>query len=369
MRLASFLFAVIVAAAVVISAQQPAPKQSAPTAKASLDTMQANVAKIANPAEKERWQTNAAMWQTKIGHTGKLDPADLAKMQSSFDTMKTNVAKITDPAEKERWQANTAMWQVVVDQGGATLTPSELSTLNASLATMKANIAKITDASEKARWQAIAICGSRSSRPSNDVSTLRDSCWNRCAGSDAVRTDSRDSADVRTSLTITPGATLRQARARSDRSAGSASSRCSKWFRGFAGADVSVSLGARRMWSPIQRVREPSVQPRLAGDLVALGRDGLAVHMYELPTQARDLLRETAFGVGDELSIASIPELIAVGDRARQAAAVGLNGVFGHHLGVERRELSMPIHYLLPIVGSCAQRVLVSPKDISHVGE
>ena len=63
------------------------------------------------------------MWQKKIGHTGKFDPADLTKMQSSFDTMKTNVAKITDPAEKERWQANTAMWQVVLSQG-ATLTPA-----------------------------------------------------------------------------------------------------------------------------------------------------------------------------------------------------------------------------------------------------
>ena len=93
------------------------------------------------------------------------------------------------------------------------------------------------------------------------------------------------------------------------------------------------------------------------------------MHMCEVPTQARDLLRETAFGVGDELSITTIPELIAVGDRARHAAAVGFNGVLGHHLGVERRELSMPVHDLLPIVGSRAQRVLVSHKDISHVGE
>ena len=153
MRLTGHLFAAIIAASVVMSALQAAPKQSAPTAKASFDTMQANVAKITDPAEKERWQANTAMWQTKIGHTGKLDPADLAKMQSSFDTMKANVAKIADPAEKERWQANTAMWQVVLGQG-AMLTPSELSTLNASLTTMKANVAKITEASEKARWQA-----------------------------------------------------------------------------------------------------------------------------------------------------------------------------------------------------------------------
>jgi hypothetical protein len=153
MRLTNFVFAAIIAVPVVISAQQAAPKPSAPTAKSSFDTMQANVAKIADPAEKERWQANSAMWQTKIGHTGKLDPADLAKMQASFDAMKANVAKITDPAEKERWQANTAMWQVVLGQG-ATLTPAEFSTLNASLTTMKTNVTKISDAPEKARWQA-----------------------------------------------------------------------------------------------------------------------------------------------------------------------------------------------------------------------
>lgn len=153
MRLTSFFLAAIVAASVVVWAQQTSSKQTGPTAKASFDTMQANVAKITNPAEKERWQANTSMWQSKIGHPGKLDPADLTKLQSSFDTMKTNVAKITDPAEKERWQANTAMWQVVLGQG-ATLTPAELGTLNASLATMKANVAKISEAPEKARWQA-----------------------------------------------------------------------------------------------------------------------------------------------------------------------------------------------------------------------
>jgi hypothetical protein len=42
--------------------------------------------------------------------------------------------------------------------------------------------------------------------------------------------------------------------------------------------------------------------------------------------------------------------------------------VFGHHLGVERRELSIPIHYLLPIVGSCAQRSSYRPKISATLG-
>ena len=35
-----------------------------------------------------------------------------AAMQAAFDSMQANVATITVPPEKERWQANLAMWQV-----------------------------------------------------------------------------------------------------------------------------------------------------------------------------------------------------------------------------------------------------------------
>lgn len=40
--------------------------------------------------------------------------ADLDKMKASLDQMKANVAKISDPNEKARWQSNVDLWTVMV---------------------------------------------------------------------------------------------------------------------------------------------------------------------------------------------------------------------------------------------------------------
>ncbi|HKW03275.1 MAG TPA: hypothetical protein VJN96_25850 [Vicinamibacterales bacterium] len=152
MKLKGTLLAAMMAVPMIVWAQQTPPTPAGATPKSMFERMQANVAKIADPAEKERWQANTALWNTKIGKAGSLDAADFAKMQPSFDTMQANVAKITDPAEKERWQANCALWKVMLAHGDK-LAKADLDTMKASFDVMKTNVAKIANASEKARWQ------------------------------------------------------------------------------------------------------------------------------------------------------------------------------------------------------------------------
>ena len=58
----------------------------------------------------------------------------------------------------------------------------------------------------------------------------------------------------------------------------------------------------------------------------------------------RDLLLQPLDGVCHQVSIASRPELIAVGERARHAAADGVDEVFGHGRRRQRRQLSVPVN-------------------------
>jgi len=85
----------------------------------SLDRIKANVAKVAEVGEKERWQTNIDLWQVVIGQKGVLAKSDAEKLTGPFEKMKANVGKITEAGEKGRWEANRDMWKVVIDQAVA----------------------------------------------------------------------------------------------------------------------------------------------------------------------------------------------------------------------------------------------------------
>lgn len=127
--------------------------QAPPALKTQLTAMQANLGKIPNAGEKERWQTNATLWDVKINRVGKLELSDLAKMRPVLETMKANVAKITDAGEKERWQANVDIWQTIIDKAQQYAKPDR-DLMRARLETIKANVAKIRVAAEKERWEA-----------------------------------------------------------------------------------------------------------------------------------------------------------------------------------------------------------------------
>jgi hypothetical protein len=142
-----------VALAVAILVPAGTLAQAPPALKSQLTAMQANVGKISNAGEKERWQTNAQLWEVKINRVGKLELSDIAKMRPILETMKVNVSKITDGAEKERWQANVDAWQTLIDKFQV-YAKADRDLMRARLETIKANVMKIRVAAEKERWEA-----------------------------------------------------------------------------------------------------------------------------------------------------------------------------------------------------------------------
>ena len=68
--------------------------------------------------------------------------------------------------------------------------------------------------------------------------------------------------------------------------------------------------------------------------------------MGKMTAQTSDFLRQAGLRLGHEFPIALIPELVTMRNRAWDAAAIGLDGVLCYQLGIERRQLAMPIHDL-----------------------
>ncbi len=132
---------------------QAGPAQGKKDLKASLEAIQANVARITEAGETERWQANIELWQVKLAHTGAIAQADLAKMIRALDRIKANVVKVSEARERERWQANIELWGVLIGQKGV-LAKGDAAKLKAPYERMRANIAKISEAGEKERWGA-----------------------------------------------------------------------------------------------------------------------------------------------------------------------------------------------------------------------
>jgi hypothetical protein len=92
------------------------------------------------------------------------------------------------------------------------------------------------------------------------------------------------------------------------------------------------------------------VQPGLAGGIIVFRLDRLVVDVRVVSAEARDLLNQPVFGVAHELLVASIPQLVAMGERSRDPAAVGLDRVLGHELRIEGRQVAVPENDLRLIV-------------------
>ena len=153
MKLELIVAAVLSTAPVMTSAQVPPPKAAQATTKAVVERMKTNVAKIAEPSEKDRWQANLELWQLETALTGAATTADLDRMKPLVDRIAANVAKITQPAEKERWQANLDLW-TIASRSAAKVPNDDRAKLTAAFERMKANVAKIADPAEKDRWEA-----------------------------------------------------------------------------------------------------------------------------------------------------------------------------------------------------------------------
>ena len=92
------------------------------------------------------------------------------------------------------------------------------------------------------------------------------------------------------------------------------------------------------------------MQPGLAGGIIVFRLDRLIVDVRVVSAEARDLLNQPAFGVGHELLVASIPQLVAMGESARDPAAVGLDRVLCDQLRVEGRQVAVPENDLRLVV-------------------
>jgi len=140
-------------AVLTLALAQGAADQEKKDLKASLEAIKANVAKVTEAGEKERWQANIDLWQLKVAQTGVITKTDLDKMTSSLDGIKANGGKVTEAHEKERWEANNRLWHVLIGQKGVT-GKGDAEKLKAPFEKMKTNIAKIKEAGEKERWEA-----------------------------------------------------------------------------------------------------------------------------------------------------------------------------------------------------------------------
>lgn len=87
-------------AAPAIAVAQTTPAQSHPDAKAAFGVLQANVAKITAPMEKDRWQANRDAWQVEVSKAGKLQKIEVGEIMASLERMKANIAKIRAGSER-----------------------------------------------------------------------------------------------------------------------------------------------------------------------------------------------------------------------------------------------------------------------------
>jgi hypothetical protein len=66
-----------------------------------------------------RVQLGKTGWEVLIARKGVLARGDAAKLQAPFEKMRANIARITEANERERWEANRDMWRVVIGRATA----------------------------------------------------------------------------------------------------------------------------------------------------------------------------------------------------------------------------------------------------------
>ncbi len=131
----------------LLAGQQPAGEQP------PFEVMQANVARIRNTAEKDRWMANVDLWKIALAQPGPVAAEDRSRMDALLQRIRYNVARIRNAPEKQRWETNIALWRVLIE-GNGVLSKADVATLTPQLETMKANVADISVAAEHERWQA-----------------------------------------------------------------------------------------------------------------------------------------------------------------------------------------------------------------------
>lgn len=120
---------------------------------------------------------------------------------------------------------------------------------------------------------------------------------------------------------------------------------------------------ARFERAPVQHVVESAVEPRLTSRVVVSWSDRFVVDVRKVAAQARDLLYEPVRSIRRQLAVALIPEVITMRERPSDAAAVGLDGVFGYEVRLERWQFPVPKHDLRFVVTHSGSHRRASVED------
>jgi len=130
----------------------PVPLLAQATPQELLGGMTANVARIGEPGERERWLANTGLWQIALAQPQPAK-AELARMSVLLERVRANIAKVTAPAERERWQANVELWTVAT-RARLDFRAGDDIKLRGPFERMKLNVVAITEPGEQARWTA-----------------------------------------------------------------------------------------------------------------------------------------------------------------------------------------------------------------------
>ena len=95
--------------------------------------------------------------------------------------------------------------------------------------------------------------------------------------------------------------------------------------------------------APQQTVVQSPVQPRLAGRIIAPTVDRLFENVGVIAAKTPDLLSQAILKAGHQIIVAAIPQRTSTCQIACHTDAVGFDDVLAVGLGIERRQLTVPI--------------------------
>ena len=84
------------------------------------------------------------------------------------------------------------------------------------------------------------------------------------------------------------------------------------------------------------------MQPGFARRAVVSGVNGFIEHVRVVASETEDLLVQSCGSFGHQILITLVPQFALMKKCAGNALARGFDNIFGHGIGLERRQLAMP---------------------------
>jgi hypothetical protein len=76
--------------------------------------------------------------------------------------------------------------------------------------------------------------------------------------------------------------------------------------------------------------------------------DGFIKHVRVVTAKAHNLLFQAFTGFSHQIPIALVPQFVSMHERARNPATRRFDNMLGHGIGIERRQLTVPVDCLVP---------------------